>query len=774
MHHRGIPARLALLWLVCLAPIASAAPAPAPAPTSVERIAQVGRLWGAVRYLHPWLAYRDIDWDSALVAALPRIRQAKSREEYAAAVRGMLAALGDPATQLEDDPPAAPESPPAQPAGGGKPPALVHPVEEGIMLLDLPGALRASPFVRPTPADFDAIAGAKAVILDLRLDPNQEPDFASFALDQLIPALVSRPCRAPAQRYLLHSGYQPQLGTTSGGYFSGFLTPAADVFAPAPDAKPAPGRVVFLLDAKGRLGVPAATLALQGCGVGRIVSVGPVPGEPAVARRSVPVGEGLVARVRVSEIVPFPGWRGVRADAEVPERKPGQKGDPGLDAALREAKAPDSAPAAVPAPAPLPDAVFRPDPVYRTMLDPDLDHRQLAVIRAWNVIHYFYPYLELIGDWDAVLPEFLGRMEKASTGRDYALTIAEMMTHVPDGHTHVGGHPALEKLAGEAGVPLQLRWIENAAVVTAVGDEVKTLGIDLGDAIVAIDGESVPARLERLGRYSTGSTAEAKRQYLCRFELLAGDDGSAAVLSVQSPGGAVREVRMTRQKKDLYFRPQPAAEKFRILPGNLGYADLTRLTVAEVDGMFEKLKDTRGIVFDMRGYPRGTAWSIAPRLNTKGDAVVGARFRRRLVSAMSQEEEGSGYYFAQLLPPGDPDKPKYTGPTVMLIDDRAISQSEHSGLFYEAANGTKFVGTRSAGANGDVTSFFLPGGIQVYFTGHDVRHADGRQLQRVGLIPDLEVAPTRAGIHDGKDEVLESGMRYLEERVKTGEWPKGK
>jgi len=55
----------------------------------------------------------------------------------------------------------------------------------------------------------------------------------------------------------------------------------------------------------------------------------------------------------------------------------------------------------------------------------------------------------------------------------------------------------------------------------------------------------------------------------------------------------------------------------------------------------------------------------------------------------------------------------------------------------------------------------MPGGINVNFTGHDVRHADGRQLQRVGIQPDIRVEPTIAGIAAGKDEVLEAAIKFL-------------
>lgn len=47
------------------------------------------------------------------------------------------------------------------------------------------------------------------------------------------------------------------------------------------------------------------------------------------------------------------------------------------------------------------------------------------------------------------------------------------------------------------------------------------------------------------------------------------------------------------------------------------------------------------------------------------------------------------------------------------------------------------------------------------FTGHDVRHADGRQLQRKGLVPDVEIAPTIQSVREGKDVVLDRAVQYL-------------
>ena len=727
--------------------------------TRIERLARVARLWGTVKFLHPYLAYRDIDWDAALVAAIPKIRQAASVEEYRQAVDEMLKALGDPVTTVVSA-----ETPPDRKA----PPwtALYKKETDGLIVVDLWQQLDAAPRGELFPAVQSLkkqLPLSPAVVVDLRTGQGGWSFWSDYILRDLARALVPGPVQAPTERFVMHSGYRPQSGTTSGGYYSGFVTQSADTFEPEGEL-PAQGRkVVFLFDSNSN--VPSVALALQARGMARFVTQGKLDESRLATTRDVDLGEGLRASVRVSEWLAVAGGTGLHADVEAPP----DDSAAALAAAIAEARKEWPSPKAA-APAATPSApavpVFRADKRYPEMTTPSLEYRQLAVVRAWNVIHWFYPYKPLIADWDAVLPEFLGRMEEATTARAYALTVMEMMARVSDGHTSVWGNPDVDEVFGAAGLPIELRRIEGALVAVRVSEDVRKAGLDVGDLVLAVDGETVAARAERLRKFATASTAAALEGRLARL-MPGGSANSTAVLKIQKADGSTREVSLVRDPKTMSL-PPPSTDVVKIVDGNWGYADLTRLTVQEVDGLFEKIKDTRGLILDMRGYPRGTAWAIAPRINTR-KAKVGAQFRRAQVSVFSDEEGESGFYFAQPLPPLPEGKSLYTAPVVMLIDDRAISQSEHSGLFFEAANGTKFIGTATAGANGDVTNFSLPGGIMVGFTGHDVRHADGRQLQRIGLVPDIEVAPTIAGIRAGRDEVLERAIRYLEQTAPVRE-----
>jgi C-terminal processing protease CtpA/Prc len=751
-HGRRALILLILLILAALSPAHAAAGAAAGAGLDVERLAHLGKLWGAVRYLHPYLAYKEIDWDGALVRAIPAVRAARTPAEYAAAVQTMLSALGDPVTR------AVPERVPPAAAATGTPPALFRRLDDGTLAIhlrpDLDGSDEAA-----IDAAFKALAtalpAARAVIVDIRGLGYRYP--AEYPLHSLAALLASRPVAAPAQRYRFHSGYRTQLGASSGFYTSGFQTQLAESFAPPAGALAK--RVVFLVNADTVL--PPVAMALQAAGDGAIVAEGALGDAGFVMQREIDLGEGWEAVVRTAEILPQPGWSGPHADAEVAPAPDPADGDPAFAAALRLLREGWPKPSAGALATALPDAVWRPDRRYDEMTEPTLEYRLLAVYEVWNIFHFFFPYLALTGDWEPVLPEFIARMEQARDGREYALALAEMAARANDGHVSLTGNPTLDALYGPAPAPVALRWIEGAWVVTDVGDPAKGSGVAVGDVVLALDGEPVAAREATLRRYLAASTEAGMRRKLAD-RLLGGTDGSPLVLTVRGGDGQKDQTREVRLKRGAWT-PHPAGETVRILPGNLGYADLGRLTVPEVQGMFERLKDTRALILDMRGYPNGTAWAITPYLNTRG-ATRGPLFRRRLVSGADSDELQAGVDFTQPLL-ADPVPFLYKGPTVMLIDERTVSQSEHSGLFFEAANGTRFIGSQTAGANGDVTYFAVPGIASVRFSGHDVRHADGRQLQRIGLVPDIPSAPTIQGIRAGRDEVLERAVRFLDEEL---------
>src|ERR1044071_7657136 len=123
MNCRRLPANL--LAAVLLLALCAAAAAQPPAQTAdaarVERLVGLAKVWGAVKYFHPYLAYREIDWDKALVEAIPKVQAAKTPQGYQAALNRMLAALGHPSTRAEIEAEAKPAPPAQSPAPAGEP-----------------------------------------------------------------------------------------------------------------------------------------------------------------------------------------------------------------------------------------------------------------------------------------------------------------------------------------------------------------------------------------------------------------------------------------------------------------------------------------------------------------------------------------------------------------------------------------------------------------------------------------------------------------------------
>src|SRR5215204_6769689 len=96
----------------------------------IARLVGLAKVWGTVKYFHPFLAYRDIDWDKALIETIPKVNAAKTSQDYQAALNHMLAVLNDKSTRADIETETKPEAPkPVDPA------KLVR-TENGVLLID--------------------------------------------------------------------------------------------------------------------------------------------------------------------------------------------------------------------------------------------------------------------------------------------------------------------------------------------------------------------------------------------------------------------------------------------------------------------------------------------------------------------------------------------------------------------------------------------------------------------------------------------------------------
>jgi hypothetical protein len=101
----------AVIFVVLSNVLAGSAQQTAGEPTRIDRLVALAKLWAAVKYFHPYLAYRDnIDWDGALVRAIPKVDAVRNGVEYSAAVGRMLNELDDPVTRTLNAPAVAPEN----------------------------------------------------------------------------------------------------------------------------------------------------------------------------------------------------------------------------------------------------------------------------------------------------------------------------------------------------------------------------------------------------------------------------------------------------------------------------------------------------------------------------------------------------------------------------------------------------------------------------------------------------------------------------------------
>jgi C-terminal processing protease CtpA/Prc len=393
---------------------------------------------------------------------------------------------------------------------------------------------------------------------------------------------------------------------------------------------------------------------------------------------------------------------------------------------------------------------FEHEPAYRDKAS-DPAFRLLAVFRFWNMVQYWFPYRDLLGrSWDAALRDAIPRVMLADSPDAYARELIALIARVHDSHANLWSSLDVRPPTGKCHVPAELRFVEKSAVVA----DGKKTDLKVGDVIVDLDGASPLDTATKLAPlYASSNDASRLRDFA---EDMTRGECVPASLRVKRDG---KTLSLTVARVPIDPKEEPSSHDrqgptFQKLSDDVAYLKLSSIKAADIPGYLQAAAGTKGLVIDIRNYPSEfVVFDLGSHLVdhptpfvtfTVGDLRNPGSFRWRLEPLP--------------LPPAEP---HYTGKVAILVDETSQSQAEYTTMAFRASPHAVVIGSTTAGADGNVSTILLPGGLGTMFSGIGIFYPDHRPTQRIGIVPDIRVEPTIAGLRAGRDEVLEAALRHI-------------
>jgi len=382
--------------------------------------------------------------------------------------------------------------------------------------------------------------------------------------------------------------------------------------------------------------------------------------------------------------------------------------------------------------------------------------RLAGVASAWGVMQHFYPYFDVVAtNWDDALGIALAKAAEDTDKLAYLDTLRALVARLHDGHAEVSSRT----LAPQSVLPLALQWVGGELAVVGVHPSAAD-AVSVGDVVVSIDGSASLDCMEKVSRgISAASDGWMRWKSAQRIVLNLPTEDPARITFRRSDGLGYSAI-LAR----VHDVPAPSAWKPTVDGAEVGsgivYFNLIGATAAALNRSMAKLEAARGIVFDLRGYPSDGATTLLGHL--VDTPVTSARWILPVVRFPDRERVEWVDLERWSLPPGSP---RLKAKIAFLTDGRAISYAESILEIVEYYKLGDIVGSTTAGTNGDVNSFTLPGGYIVSWSGLKVLKHDGSRHHGVGISPTVRVEPTLQGIAAGRDEVLEAAIKVLRTKV---------
>ena len=423
----------------------------------------------------------------------------------------------------------------------------------------------------------------------------------------------------------------------------------------------------------------------------------------------------------------------------------------------------------------------------------------LALAKAWNAVEYLFPYkYRTDKEWKQVLEEMVPIFMKINDRTSYEKSILTLAVDLNDTH----GAAFMENEMKMISTIFKVRYYppfnykadaKGIIIKKFLNDSLfKNSELQHGDRIVAINGVKIGKWLKERAILIPASNDAVKYRDLSSVDYNSGNTFAFSNLESETLSVKVRRESSylnlklvlldRRNKQHIKIIEQYIVSKREQDKNIKGREDLSGdIALFRAGHFFEKdlpgdkdleklsaeLKSKKAIIFDMRGYPQapGLFTYYLPLVLGKGPFVFARYYAVDLKDPGTfKYREGLENYMYVAK-----DGPKsmgelYTGKIVILTDENTQSMGEWFTMMLSQLNAnTKIIGSQTAGADGDVKRIVLPGDYRFSFTGNGIFYPDGRETQRIGIIPDIYFKPSAKDLSTEKDAQLERAIKYIRE-----------
>ena len=362
-------------------------------------------------------------------------------------------------------------------------------------------------------------------------------------------------------------------------------------------------------------------------------------------------------------------------------------------------------------------------------------------------------------DWNRALGNHLSDIYLAETGEQYQFSLAKLITDIGDGHAFLAVLFEFQSAKGINFPRFRTEIINNKLVVTNFYDnELKTHPkLEIGDEIIAINGTTISEMINERRSYIPSSTEQALLRSVA-VDLVRSDKNELTIEYVRNGKNQSTELPLySIEESGIFNPPKTESTGYKILEDNIGYIELSNVTPDQVESIKSELSDTKSLIIDIRGYPKGfILHSLAGWLIEKKTSF--ARFTAFNINNPGEINHSITDYI-------EPTGKQYTNPVIVLVNEKSVSQAEYTAMALRATGRAKLIGRPTDGSDGDMSIIKLPGNVTTGFSGMGVFYPDGKATQRVGIIPDVNVEHTVAGIKEGQDEVLNAALKYISDKL---------